>query len=83
VHRFTCFWPSAEDWLPLDPVVRFQLGNDAQIYDVYVDADMSSHELFQLSGAMVNYLYDLTQTQNRHEAFKFDAVVASAKPAQA
>lgn len=71
-----------DDGMPLDPVARFHLGNGAQIYDIHADADTSANGLAQSSGAMVNYLYDLTQTQQRHEEFALDSVVAAAKPAQ-
>jgi malonyl-CoA decarboxylase len=69
-----------DDGMPLDPVARFHLGNGAQVYDIHADADTSANGRKQSSGAMVNYLYDLSQTQSRHEAFALHAVVAAAKP---
>lgn len=71
------------DAMPLDPVARFHLGNGAQIYDIHSDADTSANGLKQSSGAMVNYLYDLSQTQKRHEEFALKNAVAAAKPALA
>lgn len=66
------------DGLPLDPVARFHLGNGAEIYDVHADADTSPNGAGQSSGAMVNYLYDLGQTERNHEGFALkSAVVAS------
>jgi malonyl-CoA decarboxylase len=68
--------------MPLDPVARFHLGNGAQVYDIHADADTSANGLNQSSGAMVNYLYDLSQTRRRHEDFALKSLVAAAKPAQ-
>ena len=72
-----------DDGLPIDPVARFNLGNGAQIYDIHADADTSANGLAQSSGAMVNYLYDLSQTQRRHEDFALKSLIAAAKPALA
>ena len=69
-----------EDGAPLDPVARFHLGNGAQIFDIHAGADTSANGLVQSSGAMVNYRYDLAQTQRRHEDFAFNAVIAATKP---
>ena len=69
-----------EDGLPLDPVARFHLGNGALIHDIHADADRSANGLAQSSGAMVNYLYDLSQTQRRHEDFALGSIVAAARP---
>ena len=71
------------DGMPLDPVARFHLGNGAQVHDIHAGADASANGLAQSSGAMVNYLYDLSQTQRRHEDFALRSVIAAAKPAQA
>ena len=68
-----------EDGAPLDPVARFHLGNGAQIFDIHAGADTSPNGLAQSSGAMVNYHYDLGQTQRRHEDFAFNGVVATTK----
>jgi len=72
-----------DDGMPLDPVARFHLGNGAQVYDIHAGADTSANGLAQSSGAMVNYLYDLSQTQRRHEDFALRSVIAAAKSAQA
>ncbi len=71
-----------DDGMPFDPVARFHLGNGAQVYDVHAAADTSPNGLAQASGAMVNYLYDLGQTEKNHEQFALNGVIASAKPAQ-
>jgi len=72
-----------DDGMPLDPVARFHLGNGAQIYNIHADADTSANGIEQSSGAMVNYLYDLSETQRRHEDFALKSVIAAAKPAKA
>ena len=71
-----------DDGMPLDPVARFHLGNGAAVYDCHADADTSSNGIAQSSGAMVNYLYDLSQTQRNHEDFALRSIVVAAKPAQ-
>lgn len=72
-----------EDGMPLDPVARFHLGNGAEVYDVHADADLSRNGLTQSSGAMVNYLYDLSLTEHHHEEFALKSSVMAAKPARA
>lgn len=71
-----------DDGLPIDPVARFHLGNGAEVYDIHADADTSTNGLAQSSGAMVNYLYDLTLTERNHEDFALKSIVAAAKPAR-
>lgn len=66
------------DGKPLDPVTRFHLGNGAMIQAVHADADISKNGLKQSNGAMVNYLYDLSQVSKNHEQFVTEQkVVAS------
>lgn len=65
------------DGLPVDPVARFHLGNGAAIHAVHADADLSENGLRQSQGAMVNYMYDLTQITANHEAFVTDKTVAA------
>ena len=72
-----------DDGMPLDPVARFHLGNGAEIYNIHADADTSANGIAQSSGAMVNYLYDLSRTQRRHEDYALKSVIAAAKPAHA
>lgn len=71
------------DGMPLDPVAHFHLNNGAQIYDIHADADTSANGLAQSSGAMVNYLYDLSLTERNHEDFAINSIIAAAKPARA
>lgn len=70
------------DGMPTDPVARFHLGNGAEVYNIHADADTSANGLAQSSGAMVNYLYDLSQSERHHEDFALKFIVNAAKPAQ-
>lgn len=62
---------------PLDPVARFHLGNGAIIHALHPDADLSEKGRAQSGGVMVNYLYDLRRTAERHEAFAATGAVAA------
>lgn len=57
------------DGRPSDPVARFHLGNGAEIHKIHLHADPSENGMRQSYGAMVNYLYDLSRTEQNHEAF--------------
>jgi malonyl-CoA decarboxylase len=70
------------DGMPIDPVARFHLGNGAEVYDIHANADLSANGMALSSGAMVNYKYDLSQTERHHEDFALRSVVTAAKPAQ-
>jgi malonyl-CoA decarboxylase len=64
--------------LPVDPVARFHLGNGARLERLHSLADTSEKGLTQSHGAMVNYLYDLEDIEQNHEAFaETRTVVAS------
>jgi malonyl-CoA decarboxylase len=65
--------------LPYDPVARFHLGNGAEIHDVHANADSSYNGRAQSSGAMVNYLYDLSRVERNHSNFSNDGVVVASK----
>jgi len=67
---------------PVDPVARFHLGNGAEIHNVHAGADSSDNGRAQSSGAMVNYLYDLSQTEKNHENYARDGVVATSRTVQ-
>lgn len=67
------------DGLPVDPVARFHLGNGAAIHAVHARADLSENGLGQSGGAMVNYLYDLSQITNNHEQFVAEKIVAASQ----
>lgn len=68
-----------DNGMPVDPVARFHLGNGAEIHDVHAGADTSPNGAAQSSGAMVNYLYDLKQTERNHESFAMDATIAASR----
>ncbi len=53
---------------PLDPVARFHLGNGASVEHVRWLGDTSEKGLSNGAGFMVNYLYDLDNVVNNHEA---------------
>lgn len=68
------------DGTPYDPVARFHLGNGALIHAVHADADTSENGQRQSNGAMVNYLYKLSQIAQNHEKFVGEnTVVASSE----
>ena len=71
------------DGLPLDPVTCFHIGNGAEVHAIHAGADASTNGLAQSSGAMVSYLYDLTQTERNHEAFAAAATVTASRAVHA
>lgn len=64
---------------PLDPVARFHLGNGAQLEQINFRANLSFKGLENAGSIMVNYLYDLTKTEQNHEAFAENHQVFSSK----
>ncbi len=64
---------------PYDPVARFHLGNGATLFDIHADADLSENGFKQSNGAMVNYLYDPTTTEDNHEAFVTAKTIVTSK----
>ena len=71
------------DGYPADPVARFHLGNGAAIHEVHAQADTSDKGRAQSAGVMANYIYDLSQTEQNHEAFALQQAVAASKSIQA
>lgn len=67
------------DGRPVDPVARFHLGNGAAVHAVHANADTSKNGLRQSGGAMVNYLYDLSQITANHEQFVSEKTVAASQ----
>lgn len=61
---------------PADPVARFHLGNGARLEDIHPGGDASKRGLDGSYGVMVNYLYDLKEIEERHEAFAQSGEVA-------
>ncbi len=62
----------------IDPVARFHLGNGARLERLNWLADPSPKGLAQALGLMVNYLYDLDDIEENHEAFSDRGVIAAA-----
>lgn len=54
---------------PYEPVARFHLGNGAMLKRLNWCANMSDKGISQSLGLMVNYLYDLEQLEENHEAY--------------
>ncbi len=67
---------------PRDPVARFHLGNGAIVHALHADADLSAKGRAGSGGVMVNYLYDLRRTAERHEAFATDGTIAASPAAR-
>lgn len=65
--------------LPRDPVARFHLGNGAQLAGLHGGADLSAKGREQSAGIMVNYLYDLPNIEENHEAYFDQGKIAVAK----
>lgn len=55
--------------LPLDPVARFHLRNGASLHRVNWMGNESKSGLAASAGLMVNYVYDLSQTTTRRDAW--------------
>lgn len=64
-----------KDKHPLDPVARFHLGNGASLHQINIGADYSEKGMGQSRGAMVNYLYDLSNIESHHEQFAVEGIV--------
>jgi malonyl-CoA decarboxylase len=63
---------------PIDSVARFHLGNGARLEQLDWLADATEKGIDQSHGLMVNYLYDLDDIEQNHEAYaEGRAVVAS------
>ena len=52
-----------------DPVARFHLDNGARLERINVGGDLSKNGLKQSLSVMVNYLYDLSDVETRHQDF--------------
>lgn len=63
------------DKYPADPVARFHLGNGASLHQVHAAADLSEKGISQSRGAMVNYLYDLSNIESNHENYAVEGFV--------
>jgi malonyl-CoA decarboxylase len=68
--------------LPRDPVARFHLGNGARLHGLNGNADLSAKGREQSAGIMVNYLYDLSQIEENHDAYFDSGTIAISKEAR-
>jgi malonyl-CoA decarboxylase len=57
------------DGRAVDPVARFHLGNGARLERINWLGDTSRKGLRESAGIMVNYLYDLDEIEENHEAY--------------
>lgn len=71
------------DGLPKDAVARFHLGNGAQVHAVHANADVSEAGMARSSGAMVNYLYDLSRIAQNTIQFSRNKKVAATSQVRA
>jgi malonyl-CoA decarboxylase len=63
---------------PVDSVARFHLGNGARLERLNWLADASSRGMRQSHGLMVNYLYDLAEIEENHEAYAQQQAIVAA-----
>ena len=63
---------------PVDPVARFHLGNGARLERLNWLADLSERGMEQSHGLMVNYLYELDDIEQNHEAYAQQRTVIAA-----
>jgi malonyl-CoA decarboxylase len=63
----------------LDSVARFHLGNGARLEAVHANADLSANGKRQSHGAMVNYVYDLSEIEANHFALSELGTVAASR----
>jgi malonyl-CoA decarboxylase len=64
---------------PVDSVARFHLGNGARLERLNWLGDTSERAISQACGLMVNYLYDLEDIEENHEAFAQQRTVVASK----
>jgi malonyl-CoA decarboxylase len=63
------------DGQPVDAVARFHLNNGARVERLNWLADTSPKGMRESYGVMVNYLYDLADIEENHEAYAREGVV--------
>jgi malonyl-CoA decarboxylase len=63
---------------PADQVARFHLGNGARLERLNLLGDLSEKGLEQSHGLMVNYLYELDDIEQNHEAYAQQRTVIAA-----
>ena len=68
--------------VPVDAVARFHLGNGARLERINWLADTSDKAMAQSHGLMVNYLYELDDIEENHEAYAEGRTVVAAGAVQ-
>jgi malonyl-CoA decarboxylase len=66
------------DGMPIDSVARFHFGNGARLERINWRANTSRRGLQESFGIMVNYVYELADIEENHEAYYRDGMVATA-----
>ena len=61
---------------PLNPVLRFHLGNGASIEDVIINGNVSDYGHKESFGIMVNYIYHLNKLEKIHEDFASKKIIS-------
>jgi malonyl-CoA decarboxylase len=67
----------------LDPVAHFHLSNGARIEQLNWLGDTSAKGLRESAGLMVNYLYDLREIEENHEAYTGKGKVSASSSVRA
>ena len=65
------------DGRPADGVARFHLGNGARLERINWLGDRSARAMRESAGLMVNYLYDLDEIEENHEAYANHGEIAA------
>lgn len=68
------------DGQPLDPVARFHLGNGAIAWQLHWPASAADYMWEQSYGAMINYRYDPSLVEQRHEDYTRHGDIAVGEP---
>lgn len=67
------------DERPVDPVMRFHIGNGARLERINWLADTSEKGLREAHGLMVNYRYELSEIERNHEAYAQEGIVEASR----
>ena len=64
---------------PVDAVARFHLGNGARLQRLNWLSDTSPAGMSRAAGLTVNYLYDPSEVERNHDAYKRDCTVVASR----
>ena len=67
---------------PLDPVLRFHIGNGARLEQIDWLGDRSANGMAQSAGLLVNYYYSLKDIEKNHEAYANERKIATSSAIQ-